>query len=270
MKRKTILITLAFMAIMLGLSSCNKRQRIDLSKDSLVFSPMGGMDMISLSADCDWTIKQNDDVNWYSLSQTSGSHDAILIIQVEEYKSYNDRNSSFTIVSANGKIEKTVTITQTRYNIDNLTGRIWFLRFYERWNTDFYDQYIPDSYRAFTYYTNTDDHNWYLYFTNDSIGYQIHTKAGDTVYYAYDYIYYPDGDSLYINYETLSDTVEDYHCHIYQLDNEMFVFSNEYKWHQFEKLTNYNLSDTKIRLNPHPNPKQIRIKPRGPMIQIEP
>ena len=261
---------MAVMAIVLGLSSCQKHQRLELSNQNLVFSPMGGMDMISISSDCDWTIVLNDDANWYSLSQTSGVNDAILVVQVEEQQKPYDRNASFTISTNNGKKEKTVTITQTRYDIDNLTGRVWFLRFYERWNTDFYDQYIPDSYRSRTYYTNNEFDNWFLYFTNDSIGYQIHTKEGDTVYYAYDYIYYPEGDSLYINYETVTDTVEDYHCHIYQLDNELFVFSNEYRRHHFEKLTNYNMSDTKIRLNPHPDPKQIRIKPRGPMIQIEP
>lgn len=271
MKSKNILIVMAFLALAGSFSSCHDKQRVDVAKQQLVFSPQGGMDLISLSADCDWSIEFEGEHDWYSLNQTSGSHDAILVVEVQEHKSFYDRHGSFNVVSSDGKASKTVLITQSRYEINNLVEKAWFLRFYERWNTDFYNEYIEDSYRSWTFYSDQEYTNWYLYFANDSIGYQIRTKDGDTIYYPYDYIYYAEGDSLYINFETVSDTVvEDYHCKIYQLDDEMFVFSNEYRPHHFEKLYNYNVTATKDRFNPNPNPKKIQAKTRGPMIQIEP
>lgn len=270
MKRKNIFTAMSLLALALAFISCNKNQRIDLAKQNLVFSPEGGVEMISVSADCDWTIELEGEHDWYTLSQTSGTRDAILLVNAEKSKSFQDRHGKFTVVSADGKVKKTVLINQTRYEINDIVGKAWFLRFYERWNTDFYDEYIEDSYRQWTYYTNQEYVNWYLYFVNDSIGYQIRTKDGDTIYYPYEYIYYPDGDSLYINFETITDTVEDYHCNIYQLDDEMFVFSNEYRRHYFEKLYNYNVTATKACLNPNPDPKKVMAKPRGPMVQIEP
>ena len=261
---------MAFVALAGSVCSCQKKQHLELSKQDLVFSPQGGMDLISISADCEWNIQFEGEHDWFTLSQTSGIRDAILVVEVQQYKSFRDRHGSFTIVSASGKVSRTVLLTQTRYEINDLVGKAWFLRYYERWNTDFYDHYIEDSYRHWTYYTNQEYLNWYLFFATDSIGYQIRTKDGDTIYHPYEYVYYPEGDSLYINFETVTDTVEDYHCQIFQLDNEMFVFSNEYRRHHFEKLYNYNVTATKARFNPNPDPKKIQAKPRGAMIQIEP
>lgn len=269
MNRKTILIALISIVV-LGCVSCKPKQHIDLSKQSMVFSPRGGTDLFTITADCDWTIEVDNGGDWITLSQTSGSKDANVSVKVGKYTGMLDRNTSLTVVSANGKVKKTLLVTQTKYDIKDIVGKAWFLRYYERWDTNYYYELIEDTYQSWTYYSEEGYENWFLFFTDDKTGYQMHTKQGDTVYYSYDYRYYPDGDSLYINFETSDGSVEDYHCLIYQVDDEMFVFSNEWWPHRFEKLTNYNVTYNKSRIGFHPDPNKVMNKPKGPFIQIEP
>jgi hypothetical protein len=108
--------------------------------------------------------------------------------------------------------------------------------------------------------------NWFFYFRDDSTGYQIHTKNEDTIMYAYQYIYYPEGDSLYINFETDS-VVEDYHATIHELNSENFVFSDEYRSHHFEKLYMAKIYENRGVI--HVNPKKVMKKERGPLIPID-
>ena len=111
-------------------------------------------------------------------------------------------------------------------------------------------------------------HQTFFYFMEDSTGYQWRAKNYDTVYYAFNYLFYPLEDSLYINYETdSSGVVEDYHTIIEQLDNEAFIFQNEYREHRFERLTMANVSAHEKR--PFIKPDKVMKKPSGPIIQVE-
>lgn len=148
-----------------------------------------------------------------------------------------------------------------------IVGKVWFTRTYERWNTDYYDQYIPESYRSWTYDIDPGCENWFWYFFEDDVCYQIHTKDYDTVYYPFEFKYYPNGDSIYINFITVDTTLEDYHATIQQLDDNYFIFSDEYRPHQFEKITMTNVTgDTRSEFKL--NPKKVKNKAGGPLIPI--
>lgn len=270
MNKKNTLIALIILAVTWSFTSCKPRQHIELSKQNTIFSPRGGVDWITITADCDWTIEKEKGSDWFELNQTSGSKNATISITVGKNSELYDRAANFTVISANGKVKKTVLVTQTKYDIKDIVDKAWFLRFYERWDTNYYGELIEDSYQNWTYYSEEGYQNWFLFFVDDNNGYQMRTKDGDTIYYPYEYHYYPEGDSLYIKFQTSDESVEDYHCDIYQVDDEMFVFSNEWWPHRFEKLTNYNVSNSsKARFSRHPNPKKVMKKPRGPFIQIE-
>ena len=154
-----------------------------------------------------------------------------------------------------------------KIDIQALTQKMWFLRTYERWDTDNRDRVIPESYRSWTYYGNEGYENWFFYFVENNVGYQYHTYQGDTIVYVFNYFYYPEGDSLNIIFETVNDSVENYHATIDELTDNTFTFTNPYHPHQYEQLHLVNVtgeqkSPVKV------NPKSIATKPHGPLIPV--
>ena len=267
MKNNLAWIITLILFVMIGSSSCHKRQHITLSKETLNFSSQGGYDFFEIKADCDWIIERGSSQDWYSISQTEGSNDTIIVVNVSPNDSHFDRNDMLTVVSTNGKHRKEIPIVQTSIDFNKIINRIWFTRLYERWNTDYFNQYIEESYRSWTYYAEPEYENWFFYFLNDGTGYEIRTYNYDTIYYFYNYNYYPDGDSLYISFQTIDETItEDYHATIYELNQDRFVFLNEYRAHQFEKINTVNVSNSKSEIKI--NPKKVSYKTAGPLIQV--
>ena len=265
MKKHFIWIGLVTICLWFASASCCKKQHITVSKEILTFNFEGGMDFFQIEADCDWNIETTAD--WFTVSTETGSNDATITVTVQRNPHTAERNALLTVVSANGKIKKTIKVVQNQIDISMIVEKVWFTRFYERWDTDFYNEYIPESYRSWTYYSDPGLENWFWYFFEDTISYQIHTVNYDTVYYPFEYIYYPEGDSIYINFLTVDETVEDYHATIHQLDHEYFTFSDAYRPHQFEKITTVNVTE-KGRSEIKINPKKVKSKPAGPLIPI--
>lgn len=268
MKRSIVCIIALMITVLIGSTSCGKRQHIKLSKETLSFSSQGGKDFIEIKADCDWTIEKDLSQDWYSINQTEGSNDGLIAFNVTPNDSHFDRNDVLTIVSSNGKTKVKIPIVQTNIDINKIIRKVWFTRLYERWNTDFYNQYINESYRSWLYYAEPEFENWFFYFLNDGTGYEIRTHNNDTIYYPYNYQYYPEGDSLFISFQLADDSLtEDYHAIIYELNQERFVFLNEYRPHQFEKINTVNVSTNKREIKI--NPKKIASKPKGALIQVK-
>lgn len=268
MKRKHFEIAACMAILALCFLSCKKPQNLTVSKSEVSFASSGGVGLVQVDADCDWTVEYNGNHEWYVLSRLSGSKQGVILITVGEHHSHAERSASFSVISSNGKTKRVVNIIQQPINIVDIKNKVWFLYEYERWATDYYDEFIEDEYRFYQYYIDESFDNWFFYFTNDNTGYQFHTKNGDTTIYSYEYIYYPLGDSLYINFMTDTVVQEDYHAVIHELNQERFVFSDEHHPHQFEKLFLANLSTRKTPL--YINPDKVRKKEHGPLIQIEP
>lgn len=268
MKTNRLWIAAWMICLSICFCSCGKKQNLTISRNEVVFSSAGGNAIVTVDADCDWKVNYNGEHDWYSLSRMTGSNQGVILITVQEHNSHYDRNASFSVTTSNGRVTRTVRIVQQPIAIVDIHNKVWFLHEYERWNTDYQNDYIEDSYQHWNYYIDESFDNWFFYFMDDSTGYQLHTKNGDTITYAYNYIYYPLGDSLYINFETDTTIVEDYHAVIHELNQDNFIFSDEYRPHQFEKLYMANISIHKgpIKINP----KNIRKKEKGPLIQVEP
>lgn len=256
--------SLAIMAICCF--SCVKKPQIELSKTAISFSSAGGTSAVVVEADCDWNVDYKGDHEWYTLSRMSGTNQGVILVTVEEQHSHFERSAYFTVTSSNGKVSKSVQVIQQPIAIVDIHNKVWFLHEYERWATDYADVYIDDSYKHWNYYIDESFDNWFFYFMADSTGYQLHTKNGDTTAFAYSYIYYPLGDSLYINFVTDSTEVEDYHATILELNQQNFVFFDEFLPHQFEKLYMANIS-TRSPFTVSPN--KIKKRKGGPLIPIE-
>lgn len=48
--------------------------------------------------------------------------------------------------------------------INAIINRVWFTTKEERWNTDYNNNYIPESYRSWSYYKTPGSENWLWYF----------------------------------------------------------------------------------------------------------
>lgn len=268
MKKFVNLIGISCFLLLLA-TACGPKQHINVSQDRLIFDLSGGTQSFNITADCDWTIEKDAADSWFTLSQLQGSKNATIHVTVDNNTEAKERSATLNVVSDNKKVNKKIYIQQKTSVFSNyILENLWFLRFYERWDLDYNNHVIDASYRSRTYYTDEVFENWFFYFT-DTIGYLIYRANGDTVYYPCHYHYYPENDSLYLNFVTESDTeVEDYYARIYELSQDRFTFSNEYRHHQFEKLYTINVTEDQkktIRVNP----KHIKNKPHGPLIPAE-
>ena len=255
-------------ALVVLAASCGKKQHIVISKASLVYTYSGGNDVFQITADCNWVI---DGIpNWITVNPTAGSNDGNVVVTVNRNNTSVDRNATLYVISENGRVKKSIEVIQVRADINAIIQKVWFTLTDERWNTDYYNHVIPESYRTYTYYSNDDYEHWFFYFLNDSTGYQVRTYNGDTIIYPYNFTFYPDVDSLFISFEVVGDTLvrEDYRTIIHQLNNEFFVFSHAYRPHQFEKITTANVTGSR-KEDFKVNPKKIQSKPKGPLIPVK-
>ena len=268
MKKATIWIGRLLFVLIVLTASCGKRQHIVISKASLVYTYSGGNDVFRVEADCDWEVSGMTD--WITVNPATGSGVGNVVVTVKRNTSSQDRRATLTVLSDNGKVKKSIDVIQVRADINAIIHKVWFTLSDERWDTDYFNHIIPESYRSYTYYSNAGFENWFFYFLDDSTGYQVRTYNGDTIYYPYKFTYYPDVDSLFISFENAEDSTarEDYRTIIHQLNNEFFVFSHAYRPHQFEKITTANVTGGQ-RESFKVNPKKIQAKPKGPLIPVK-
>lgn len=267
--RKYLLRILSLsVVVLLAFTSCGKRHRLEVNKSLIVFSFANSTDILSIKAESEWTIDRDNTADWVTINPLSGKGNTNISVTVDKNSTAIDRRTSFEVVNDNGKIRREVAVAQSKIDINAIARKVWFLRTYERWDYDYYNELIPESYRSYTYYSNPGFENWFFYFVEDSTGYQIRTFEGDTIYYAYNYVYYPEGDSIYITFETTIDSVENYHAVIHELNQSVFSFSDAYRPHQFEKLNLVNVTGTEKR-GLTLKPKKTEYKPSGPLIQLK-
>lgn len=266
MKKNLFPILLLAMVFCLGTTACHKKQHLYLSKNYAIFAPVGGLRSIRVMSDNHWSLQLSDNTGWLAVSPMEGNDGDILTIQAGEYLEETERNAVITVVSENGKVKKNIRVAQRPINIAKVTNRWWFLHYYERWETDYYNDSIEDSHRDWTYWVGPQFDNWFFYFREDSTGLQWHTKNNDTVAYLFHYVYYPLEDSLYICFETDSAGVEDYLAEVERLDDDKFIFQDEWAPHRFERLT---LDDVTAAKHPLTLPKKVMKKPAGPLIQVD-
>lgn len=154
--------------------------------------------------------------------------------------------------------------------INTIINKVWFTTKEERWNTDYSNNLIPESQREWEYYKIPGSENWLWYFSEENIGYEVHTKDYDTTYYEFEYTYSYRNNSLYVKFETVDGSTEEYQAHIEQLDDYNFIWQHEYRSHSFERVITENVTGNSKRGGAMKiNPKNIQRKPSGPLIQVE-
>ena len=167
MKRTAIWMEVLLLALSVLTTSCGKKQHIVISKASMVYSYSGGNDVFRIEADCNWEVVGA--ANWFTVNPTMGSKDGNVVVTVARNNSLQDRNATLYVVSENGKVKKSIDIIQTSADINVIINKVWFTLTDERWDTDYFNQVIPESYRSYSYYSNAGYENWFFYFLENKL-----------------------------------------------------------------------------------------------------
>lgn len=237
MKKHTLLLAIAALLLIAaaGFTSCIQSYEIHVPTNNLWFGVEASTQAFDFTANCKWTIKKNDDADWYTISTMSGKNDATLIITVEALEDADFRGASFSINSPGGHVYRTVFVSQNKMDFDGLYNKVFGVSSVEYWNTDYFDQMIEDSYihNEFDPYDTATGYT--MYFLADGTGVQMDHITDKAAYYAFSYEYDPMNQILHIEFETVEDAPENYDPQVLTASDSLFRFIHEYKEHWWER-----------------------------------
>ena len=236
MKRSNrILTALVILSSLLSLASCNKPDSIIVSTQELWFNLEEGSKTIDVTANCKWTVTQNDNADWYTITPTSGKNDGTITVTVNGYPDGDYRGSTFVITSKGGHIRRTVFVSQNKLDFDGLVNKIFAVTTLERWSTDYYDQIIEDEYRLYTFNPYDTTQGYQMYFLENGKGIQRDRKGDHAKYHPFDYEYDPINSILHIAFELDGDSLESYHAQVLCASDSLYRIYHEFIPHRFER-----------------------------------
>lgn len=234
MKNRAIL----FLAVaLLSLASCSKEDSVVVSSQDLRFGLGSETQTFIVRANCKWTITQNDNADWYTITPTSGrASDSIVTITVNAYPDGDFRSSTFVVTSPGGHIRRRVFVSQNKLDFYGIVNKVFGVSELEHWVTDYYDQIIEDEYNHWTYdpYDTTRGH--LMYFFEDGQGMQRNRTLYDhAVWFPFTYEYNPDSSMLHISFQLVNDSIEHYDAEVLCASDSLYRVFHEYKSHHFER-----------------------------------
>lgn len=237
MKKHIHYLTVAALLLIVaaGFTGCRKKYQIQVPTNNLCFGLEASSQRFDITANCEWTITKNDDVDWYTINPMSGKNDATLVITVEALEDADFREASFVINSSGGHESHTIFISQNKVDFDGLYNKVFGVSSVEHWNTDFYDQMIEDSYEPYEFNPYDTTTGYTMFFLADGTGVQMDHYKDTAVYYAFNYEYDPDNQILHIEFETVEDAPENYDPQVLTASDSLFRFIHEYKEHWWER-----------------------------------
>lgn len=236
MKKKNIFLMMSLMVITLaGLVSCVKKYEITVSTQDFWFGLEAEQQTLSITANCKWTVKKNDDADWYTISTMSGKNDGTLTITVDALEGKDFRGSSFVISSPGGHIRRTVFVTQNKLDFEGMVNKIFGVMSVEHWNTDYFGQMIEDTYKHKEFDPYDTATGYTMFFLEDGTGVQMDHHKDTAVYYVFNYEYNPLNQILHIEFETVSGAPESYDPQVLTASDSLYRFIHEYKDHWWER-----------------------------------
>jgi hypothetical protein len=237
MKNSINFLTLAALLLiaMAGLTGCVKEHSLRVSTNDLWFDMNAGSKTLDITANCKWTVLKKDNADWYTIDQMSGKNDGTITITVEAMNDADYRGSSFTIISPNGHIRRTIFVTQNKIDVYSMVNKIFGVTYLEHWNTDYYGQIIEESYKQYEFNPYDTATGYLMYFLEDGQGVQRDHHNDTAVYYAFTYNYNPVEQILHIEFETITDAPESYDPQVLTASDSLYRFMHEYKTDWWER-----------------------------------
>jgi len=204
---------------------------------------------ITVTSNCDWTLSKENNSDFtsdfYSTSATSGSVGTCnLNITVPDNFTSGNHLGLFWLKSSSGNTETPVRVKQNGRNETNITSTVWGIYKYERWNTDYFNNILEETYTVSEYNpSNFNTPGWTMYFLKNNHGEQSDRKYSETgelvqIFYPFDYEYDSVTHHLHITFENEDPEVNEYYdTNVLTLNDSIFIIQDEYREHFFEKAS---------------------------------
>lgn len=232
-------LTMAVLSVLTAISfiGCGKTESIIVSSQQIWFSTEADTDTIDITANCNWTIVQDDTASWYTVTPLTGNkkEPKMITITVEPYNGEQFRSSSFVIVSEHGHIRRTIYISQNTLEFESMLNKVFGVMNLERWNTDYYGQIIEESYRQYEYDPYDSTQGYLMYFLADGHGVQRDCHSDSVVYYGFTYVYNPSERNLHFKFETITGEEEVYDVEVLSATDSLYRFIHEFKPNFWER-----------------------------------
>ena len=231
--RSFILLALVVVAAMM-FTGCRKTYEMFVSSQDMRFGLEPETQTIILRANCKWTIDKKDNADWYTISPMSGGpNDSIITVTVSDFSGGDYRGNSFTINSPHYHVHRTVFVAQTYIDFYSLINKVFGVMNKERWNTDYANQIIEDTYVRKEYNPYDTTTGYHMYFLEDGLGLQRDHHADTVAYWLFYYDYDPVNQILHIDFP--SDTTMNYAPEVLTASDSLYRFMHEFKPHFWER-----------------------------------
>lgn len=237
--RKRIQYVIIALLALIGIAGCKPDPApvLTVSSQDLRFGLSSETQTFVVNANCKWTITKNDDADWYTISPMSGkANDSIVTVTVNDYSGGDYRGSSFVVSSPGGHVYRTVFVSQNKLDFYGIVNKIFGVMSIERWDTDYADQIIEDSYHLYEYnpYDTTQGH--LMFFMENGQGVQRNRDRFDhAVYFPFEYEYDPANSILHIVFHLEDETLEPYDPEVLCASDSLYRIIHEFKPHRWER-----------------------------------
>ena len=236
MKKRTHFLMAALLAVVtMCFVGCKGPDDLHVNTQDVWFGLEAGSKTIEVTANCEWTVTQNDNATWYTVTPTTGKKDGTIIVTVEPLEGSDFRSSSFVITSPKGHIRRTVFVSQNKLDFDGIINKIFGVVNVEHWVTDYYGEIIEDEYRQHSYNPYDTTTGYHLYFFGEDTdsdhnpnGVQRDHHKDSVVYWEFNYNYDPINQNLHFEFETTEGAPESYDCTVLTASDSLFRFIHMY------------------------------------------
>ena len=227
-------INLLLMAALLVISfatfiGCRPKDSVMVSTQNLWFGLEAESQTIDVTANCSWTVTQNDTASWYTITPMDGTKDGTITVTVKPLEGADYRGSSFVVTSPGGHIRRTVFISQNKLDFNGMINKVFGVSRLEHWNTDYYGQIIEDSYHLYEFNPYDTTTGYLMYFYENGLGVQRDHYKDTVVYYLFQYDYDVVNQILHIEFETVDDSPESYSPNVLTASDSLYRFMHEYE-----------------------------------------
>lgn len=236
MKSKRFFFALGILALMC-MTGCVKDYSVKVSSQDLRFGLRPESKTFVIQANCKWTITKNDDADWYTISPMEGkAKDSIVTVTVADYGGGDYRGSSFVVSSPGGHVHRTVFVSQNRLNFYGIVNKVFGVMSIERWDTDYADQIIEDSYHLYEYDPYDTTRGQLMYFMENGQGVQRNRDLyNHAVYFPFEYEYDPANSILHIVFHLDDDSLEFYDPEVLCASDSLYRIFHEFQSHRWER-----------------------------------
>ncbi len=262
---KTMVVAALALVAIVVMASCVKEYHITVSNQDLLFSVNEETLNVEVTANCKWTVALRDTATWYTVTPMSGKNDGVISVSVKPMTDTDYRGTTIVVESPGAHIRRTIFISQSKLNFSGVMNKVFGVMTREKWNTDYANQMIEDSYRKYEYNPYDSMVGYWMYFYEGGIGLQRDHHTDTVAYWVFHYEYKPNLHELFIEFEDIDGAPIDYNVDVLAASDSLFRFMHEYEPHWWERADMRKIGTI------HPRDMQLmrsalsRRKGRGPI-----